>query len=160
MTPAAVFDRDLVAALPALRKTAWRLTSHREAAEDLVNDTVERALRYRDRFLPGSNMAGWLRAVCLHHFLSERRKAWRWNHLGELEESLLPAACDQHVRLELKEALDVVYSRLSPEQRDAVMWRALGDDIATIADEAGVSDGTIKSRLHRGHALLKEAFHA
>ena len=54
------FSADVLAWLEPLFATALRLTRNRADAEDLVQDTVVKALRFSDRFTPGTNLKAWL----------------------------------------------------------------------------------------------------
>src|SRR5919109_2807907 len=60
------FGSEVLAYLEPLYATAMRLTRNRADAEDLVQDTVVRALRFKDRFEPGTNLRAWLYTI-LHN---------------------------------------------------------------------------------------------
>ena len=60
------FSADVLAFLEPLYATALRLTRNRADAEDLVQDTVVKALRFSDRFTPGTNLKAWLYTI-LHN---------------------------------------------------------------------------------------------
>src|SRR5689334_7696492 len=68
------FEADLVAELPTLRRYAYKLTHDREQAMDLVQDTCEKALRFRRLFREGTNMRAWVLTIMRHHFSDTRRK--------------------------------------------------------------------------------------
>jgi RNA polymerase sigma-70 factor (ECF subfamily) len=60
------FSTEVLGYLEPLYATAMRLTRNRADAEDLVQDTMVRALRFRDRFEPGTNLRAWLYTI-LHN---------------------------------------------------------------------------------------------
>src|SRR5271169_5920648 len=63
------FDADLVAQLPVLRRYAHKLTRDREETMDLVQDTCERALRFRHLFNEGTSLRAWVLTIMRHQFL-------------------------------------------------------------------------------------------
>src|SRR5260370_30146022 len=67
------FEADLVAQLPSLRRYAYNLTHDREQAMDLVQDTCEKALRFRRLFREGTSMRAWVLTIMRHHFFDTRR---------------------------------------------------------------------------------------
>src|SRR5260370_17286823 len=69
-----VFEADLVAQLPVLRRYAGKLTHDREDALDLVQDTCERALRFRHLFREGTNLRAWVLTIMRHHFLDQAKR--------------------------------------------------------------------------------------
>src|SRR5260370_25118260 len=69
-----VFEADLVAQLPVLRRYAGKLTHDREDALDLVQDTCERALRLRHLFREGTDLRAWLVTIMRHRFLDMAKR--------------------------------------------------------------------------------------
>jgi RNA polymerase sigma-70 factor (ECF subfamily) len=59
---------DLVKALPLLRAFARSLTGDRDRADDLVQETIARALANRDKFREGTNLNAWLVTILRNHF--------------------------------------------------------------------------------------------
>ncbi len=123
------------------------LTRDRDAAEDLVHDTVVKALTGRHSFQPGTNHAAWLFRIQRNEFIS----------------GLAPASADgagRHVRLPIAfypphqdRWSDHARIRMSAfgvaaAQREALLLAVLeGLPYETIADHTGVSVGTVKSRI-------------
>src|SRR5258708_39817789 len=68
------FHEQLKAILPRLRIYALSLTRDRDAADDLVHDTVIKALTGRHSFQPGTNLAAWLFRLQRHEFISGLRR--------------------------------------------------------------------------------------
>ena len=65
----------MVEHLPALRAFALSLTRNAAAADDLVQDTIEKAWSNLSKFQPGTNMRAWLFTIQRNTFYSDRRKA-------------------------------------------------------------------------------------
>src|ERR1700745_3596824 len=76
----------LVSQMPALRRMALRLTGHESEADDLVQETLTRALERRWQFRPGSNLRAWLFTIERSLFISAYRRRRNVAWLGSLEE--------------------------------------------------------------------------
>lgn len=68
------FEAEVEPHLDALYRTALRMTHQPQAAEDLVQDTLERAYVHYARFEPGTNMRGWLFRILSNLAISAYRK--------------------------------------------------------------------------------------
>jgi len=154
MTP---FEADLVALMPGLRVFAFRLSQDNTKADDLAQDTLAKALRFRNAYAPGTNMRAWLYQIAKNLWIDERRRAWRTT---ELEPEMLDGMAVQPVapiRIELAEALEV-FNRL-PDQRMREAMTAIcfdGEGYAETAQAHGCPIGTIKSLISRGRAEMRE----
>ncbi|KAA2233154.1 sigma-70 family RNA polymerase sigma factor [Salinarimonas soli] len=146
---------ELVAFLPSLRAFAISLCGNPDVADDLVQDTVERAWRARDRFEPGTNVHAWLFTILRNAFLSRCRKAGReiddpeGIHAGRIA---TPAAQEAWLDLaDLRRAL----AELSVELREAILLvGAEGLSYQEAAEIMGCPLGTAKSRVCRARAHL------
>ena len=155
------FEADLIAQLPSLRRYAYKLTHDREQAMDLVQDTCEKALRFRRLFRQGTNMRAWVLTIMRHHFSDTRRKradamAGARCAFEEFSEwAYSDARADQICFV--KEALRLAVERLSEEQADA-FWPTLGgatrEECAVLS---GVPKGTVGTRLHRARSFMRRA---
>src|SRR5919106_1762530 len=76
MVERAEFEQEVLAHLDALYSSALRLTRNRHDAEDLVSDTVVRALHHWERYTLGTNARAWLFKMQYHLFVSRMRK-WK-----------------------------------------------------------------------------------
>lgn len=131
------FHEQLKAILPRLRIYALSLTRDRDAADDLVQETVVKALKGRHSFQPGTNLAAWLFRIQRNEFISGVRK----------QRPTVP------VDLEIAERLS---HPLAPTQREALLLAVLeGLPYEVIAEHTGVSVGTVKSRVSRGRDTLE-----
>jgi RNA polymerase sigma-70 factor (ECF subfamily) len=148
---------ELVEALPMLRAFARSLAGNRDRADDLVQETVMRALANRDKFQEGTNLHAWLVTILRNQYYSEGRKRRRevedaeGGHAGRL--ASIPA---QNGHLELDDFLRAM--RLLPdEQREAlILIGASGFSYEEAAEICKVRVGTVKSRVSRARARLEE----
>jgi RNA polymerase sigma-70 factor (ECF subfamily) len=126
-------------------------------AEDAAQDAFLTLYRKADTFRGGSLFSTWMYRVTTNACNDLARKRARRPRKADAVVEDLPLA-DQHdaigthlLRLEVREAL----MRLEPVQRDAVVGHTLqGRPYHEMAEELGVAVGTMKSRVHRGHAKL------
>jgi len=147
----------MLALLPSLRAFALSLTNAREIADDLVQDTLVRALAKIDQFQPGTNMGAWLFTILRNIFYSQCR---RTKH--EIEDpdgsyaARLWTAPDQHGKCDVQDTLRAL-AMLPLEQREAlILVTAEGLSYEEAARICGVAVGTIKSRVSRGRVRLAE----
>src|ERR1700681_529066 len=147
----------ILAAIPNLRAFAISLSGNVDRADDLVQETVLRALANIDSFQPGTNMPAWLFTILRNLFRSEYRKRRREveDATGMYAESL-KSQPEQPGRLEFEE-LRQALAKLAPDQREAVILvGASGFSYEEAAAICGCAIGTIKSRVNRARARLAE----
>jgi RNA polymerase sigma-70 factor (ECF subfamily) len=126
-----------------------------ERAEDLVQETIMKALANMNLFEPGSNMSAWLCTILRHEFYSDYRKRRRevrdedGNYAARLRSG---PAQEGHMRfLELRRALD----QLPPAHREAlILVAASGHSYRDAATLCACAVGTLKSRINRARARL------
>ena len=147
----------MLAAVPALRAFAMSLCGKIDRADDLVQETLVRALTNIDTFEPGTNMSAWLFTILRNLFRSEYRKRRR-----EVEDSeghfsaTLKSQPDQPSHMEFEEFRSAL-ARLPPDQREAlILVGASGFSYEEAAQICGSAVGTIKSRVNRARIRLAE----
>lgn len=158
------FEHDLVALLPALQAFARHLAKDSDRGEDLTQDALVNALKYREKFTAGTNLKAWVFFIARNIFYSERRRAWRMitmPYVG-VDESvsladMIPTPARQHHSLELDDLLEAI-SYLPPLMADAVLAIGEGISYEEAAAEFGSEVGTVKSRVSRGRAQLDQWF--
>jgi RNA polymerase sigma-70 factor (ECF subfamily) len=157
VTPEPSTQSIMLAAIPNLRAFAMSLSGSADRADDLVQETVVRAMANIGSFTPGTNMAAWLFTILRNSFRSQYRKRRRevedpdGSYLASLK---LPP--EQFGRLEFKELIEAL-AELPYVQREALLLVAASgfsyDEAAAIC---GTAVGTIKSRVSRARQRLAE----
>ena len=152
--------------LEPLYATALRLTRNPADAEDLVQDTFVKALRFSDRFTPGTNLKAWLYTILMNTWRNRRRDAAR--DTVEIDSPRVEAAAEGGpaaletpeqilLRATVREDLQAALDRLPEVFREAVWLRDVEEfTYAEIAEMAGIPIGTVMSRISRGRRLLFE----
>ena len=142
----------IVPYIPNLRRYARALVGDRDGADDLVQDTLERAVRKFHLWRPG-DLRAWLFSI-MHNVFVNQLKARRIAPDVELDESFAaPMASVGPLDLEdMQRALNT----LAPEQREVVLLVALEDmSYADVSRALGIPMGTVMSRLSRGREKLR-----
>ena len=166
--PPAEFEKLLLGEVDALYRLARRLTRHADRAEDLVQETVARALRGRDSFQQqGYGIKPWLLRIMYHLHLNRAGREKRQPVATE-DAALeahgvaaagpgatlpIPSSDFQAMDEQLVQALDAL-----PAEGRAVMllWAVEGLSYKEIAAALGVPIGTVMSRLHRARRRLAD----
>ena len=159
-------DAAAVEHLDALFAAAMRLTRDVHAAQDLVQDTYVKALRFGHRFEPGSNLRGWLFTILHNTFRNDRRGAGR--DPVDVDSDVVDRAADgtedavtpesELIRAATAAELRTVLDGLPAAYRQAVWLRDVEEfSYAEIAAMLGVPIGTVMSRIARGRRLLQKS---
>jgi RNA polymerase sigma-70 factor (ECF subfamily) len=141
--------------VPSLRAFAISLSGNVDRADDLVQETLLRALANIHSFQPGTNLSAWLFTILRNLFRSEYRKRKREveDADGSFAESL-KSNPDQIGRVEFQE-FRAALAQLPPEQREAlILVGASGFSYEEAADICDCAVGTIKSRVNRARGRL------
>jgi RNA polymerase sigma-70 factor (ECF subfamily) len=149
------FHAQLKAVLPRLRIYALSLTRDRDSADDLVHDTVVKALAGRHSFERGTNLAAWVFRIQRNEFISGLRRVRPSVPVDSAIAESLSHQPHQESRLIMREFVSA-FAKLAPTQREALLLAVLeGQSYEVIAAHTGVSVGTVKSRISRGRAALE-----
>lgn len=150
-----VIRDQVLATVPSLRAFAISLSGNIDRADDLVQETLLRALAHIDSFEPGTNMPAWLFTILRNLFRSEYRKRRR-----EVEDAegryadTLKSNPEQTGRVEFQE-FRTALEKLPPDQREAlILVGASGFSYEDAAAICGCAVGTIKSRVNRARSKL------
>jgi len=158
------FEAEVIGQLDALLHFALRFTYNRPDAEDLVSDTVLRALSRWRQYQLGTNVRAWLFTILFRLFVGQRRREracvvelvegendWSSDLLvshADPERSFYDSQLDG----EIARALD----DLPGHYRIAVVLSDLHDlPYGQIAELLGIAEGTVKSRLFRARRMLQ-----
>lgn len=150
--------REIAALLPDMRAFARFLARDRTVADDLVQDTIVRALGAIDQFAPGTNLKAWLFTIQRNAFYEQRRRRRREDTLLRAQ----PPADNVRVPAQLAHSeisdLQRLIWELPPLLREALILVAaqeLSHEEAAMI--CGVPIGTMKARLSRARAALTRA---
>ncbi len=166
-----LFEQQALEHIDALYGTALRLTGSRDSAEDLVQDTYVRALKFWTKFDPGTNLRAWLFRMMFNLFINQYRRTKRGREISEgheqsdlrvqvlPDEHLAPTTTPEEFFFERLFSDDVVeaLSDLAPDFKMVVLLADInGFSYKQIADILNIPVGTVMSRLHRGRRMLRE----
>lgn len=163
----ATFETIVRPHLDRLYRLAFRLTGQRAEAEDLFQELLIKAFSKLDDLVSIDKPGSWLSRIMYHLFIDERRRYAR-RRLQTVEEGSLPgdglaglAGNDDPVhdneRLEKMQRLDAALAQLSDDHRIVVLLHDTeGYTMEEIQELMEVPVGTVKSRLHRARARLRE----
>lgn len=164
------FADELLTHMDTMFSVASRMTRGASEAEDLVQDTVLKAIRAKDQFEPGTNLKAWLLRIMTNTFINKYRRGGmervvfegpsadalvdNWTSASSMRAVRDPEtqALTPLIEAELSKALD----ELPEEFRVAVMLSDVEElSYKEIAEIMGCPIGTVMSRLHRGRKLLQ-----
>lgn len=149
--------RTMVAHLPALRRYALGLSGTKPAADDLVQDCLERALRRLETLQGEDKMAGWLRSILFNIFIDNRRQMKHRGESVQLEvvENSPGDTVPPDRQHEAQEVLRATSFLSGPHRQILLLVGVEGLSYREAADELGVPVGTVMSRLARARDQLR-----
>jgi RNA polymerase sigma-70 factor (ECF subfamily) len=163
----ATFEKIVRPHLDRLYRLAFRLTGQQAEAEDLFQELLIRAYGKLDDLVAIDEPGSWLSRVMYNLFIDERRRFAR-QRMHLVDEGYLPGdgleglpgsdnPARDHERLEKLQRLDQALSQLSDEHRVIVLLHDTeGYKLEEIHKVMNIPVGTVKSRLHRARARLRE----
>jgi RNA polymerase sigma-70 factor, ECF subfamily len=160
VSPPTCATQDLPSHLPGLRRFARKLTRSREHADDLVQDTVERALRHAHSFKPGTDLRKWLFKIMYNAFLNHVTIANRMPciSIGDYrEEDFHLARLSPESQWAELHDLRYALALLHEDQRQLISMVAI--ECMTYENVARTLDipvGTVMSRLSRARRRLRK----
>jgi RNA polymerase sigma-70 factor (ECF subfamily) len=165
------FEEEALELSDQVYRVARRLTASREEAEDLVQQTYERAFRSWRQFTPGTNLRAWLLRILTNLNIDRGRRQQRTPQTTSIDEQpdyflynrLEASASEENPdeervleRLSQDSVVDAL-ADVPHDFRDVIVLVDIGD--FSYADAAQILDipvGTVMSRLHRGRRILKK----
>ena len=152
------FARLLEAQLPRLRRYARALTRDPSRADDLVQDTLVRALDKQHLYQDGTNLRAWLFTLMHNQHVNNARRNVREDNSLDVDTvaAHLVAVTDPTASRQLRE-LDEAIGKLAMEQRQVILLIGLeGMSYEEAAAILNVPIGTVRSRLSRGREALRQ----
>jgi RNA polymerase sigma-70 factor (ECF subfamily) len=143
--------------IPRLRRYARALTRNADRADDLVQDTLTRAIAKAHLWQPGTDIRAWLFTIMHNQNVNKVRRAIRDHANVDVDEcAKLVATTDPTASRQLRE-LERALAQMLEEQRQVVLLVGLeGMSYEDAAAILNVPIGTIRSRLSRGREVLRK----
>jgi RNA polymerase sigma-70 factor, ECF subfamily len=146
---------DVVAHISSLKRYAMALTRSPDRADDLVQDTLARAIAKQHLFEPGTDLGAWLRTMLHRRHVDKTRRAVREGvHVSADGLVDLPCAAAQYPHMLLREVLSAM-DKLPADQRKTLVCLSQGHSREDVARQMGVPLDTVRSRAALARRALK-----
>lgn len=150
------FEAGVLAAMPRLYSFAMSLCRNHHKAEDLVQDTVAKALLKADQYQPGTNLVGWLFTILRNDWYSQVRK--RGREVADPDgiiAALVPIPEGQSAAYDLKIVRRRMRELNSIQRRSLQLVGLNGYQYDEVAEILGIAVGTVKSQISRARSFLE-----
>ncbi len=156
------FNEQLLSLRQQLYYFALGLTKDRENAQDLVQESILRAITFRDKFRDNTNFKAWVYTIVKNTFINGHRRNKRTRVIMDSVERereqvsrvQTPATVEANVkRTEIERSLN----QLDPAFRTPFMMHFEGFKYNEIATRMSIPVGTVKSRIHQARQRLQES---
>lgn len=158
------FSQDLAAMRPVLRGFSRHFTTDRDEALDLVQETMLKALTYRDRYKHDTNLKGWLYTIMRNIFINNYRRARRVMFSSDAAaENRVLSLPDSHTfhqpsaSIEFKEIWADI-NNLRDELKTPFKMHLTGYKYHEIAEHLQIPIGTVKNRIFHARQEIRERF--
>lgn len=150
--------QDIEKFIPHLRRYAGAIAYNREAADDLVQDSLLMALKKSHLYRPGTNLRAWLFTIMHNQHVSGIRRSVRAGFPVDPDEAATALATKPNQETgPIMSAVAAALRNLPDEQRIPIESVALdGKSYEEVAEASGLALGTVKSRISRGRRRLRE----
>lgn len=147
-----IFEKEILELEGNLSRYAYSLTSNRDDAKDLVQETFFKALNNKEKFNENTNIKAWVYTIMKNTFINDyRRRSKRQTMFSEgVHEFVInnrPADLTPEQEFGFRE-LNAIVNTLEPEFRIPFQMHDNGFKYQEIAEELGLHLGTVKSRIH------------
>ncbi|RWN60254.1 sigma-70 family RNA polymerase sigma factor [Mesorhizobium sp.] len=151
------FEEELVGLRPHLFRQAMKLTRSIPAAEDLLQDTMVRALTYKDKFQPGTTLAAWTFTILRNHFIAGKRREGRVvEDPDDVHLNQLVINPPQEAREDFRDLLGAFITLPLKMQQALYLVGVLGHGYAEAAEMLDLPEGTVKSQVNRARTKLEK----
>lgn len=150
-------DGEIVELIPALRAFAWSLARNHQESDDLVQETLVKALANLHRFEPGTNLRSWLFTIMRNSFYNSVKIAAR-ERTGAADCISVQAVSSGNQEWSLRgtETISAIKRVPEPYREMLILVVALGETYEDAARICNCAIGTVKSRVSRGRTLVME----
>ena len=158
----AEFDQNIAKLRPTLRTFTYRFTSNREESQDLVQDTILKALTYRDKFREDTNLKGWLFTIMRNTYINSYRKTQRERTThDDTKELYLLNVEDEHTfnRPEASMEFKEVWRNMNTIKNDLLIpfkMHTSGYKYHEIAKHLKIPVGTVKNRIFHARKEIQK----
>ena len=165
----AIFDNEFMPHIHSMYNFGYRLTLDRDDAKDLVQDTYLKAFRFIESFQKGTNAKAWLFRILKNSFINDYRKKSKepskvdyqevetYYNSEEVDRQITPDLRVESLKDMIGDEISNALNALDVDFRTVIILCDLEgfkyEEMAKILD---IPIGTVRSRLHRARALLKE----
>jgi len=153
----ATIGPQIEAEIPFLRRVVRRWYREAADADDLVQDTLLRALASAHLWQHGSNLRAWLVTIMRNQFLETIRRTRRWDAVEIIDIADQRVSADMEARLTLRD-VERAFRRLPAKQRSAVLLAGIeGKSYSEVARMMGLSVDAVRCHLARARDQLRNA---
>jgi RNA polymerase sigma factor (sigma-70 family) len=146
---------DILDLVPALRGYAWSLTRSQQDVDDLVQETLTKAVANVGRFEPGTHLRAWLMTIMRNSFYNDISKRNRERTGGaDCVSGSVVSPATQEWTIRGKEVLEAVLALPEYYREVLVLVVMLGESYESAARICGVTIGTVKSRVNRARSIV------
>lgn len=155
------FTSQICGLRPHLNQFAIKFTKNVEDADDLVQDTLMKAMRYAQMYKEGTNLKGWLYTIMRNTFINNYRSVSKRQAIVTTSEDLnsvqlsISASKNLAENKFIQKDINAAMSALSPEYYIPFIKYFEGFKYHEIAEELNIPIGTVKTRIHIARKMLK-----
>lgn len=149
-------DFDVVEYIPALRGYAWSLTRRQMDVDDLVQETLVKAIANAHQYRRGTNLRAWLMRIMRNTFYNAVAKAKERTGEKDCASSSLSTPATQEWSLTGKEVMTAVMELPTHYREMLILVVMLGETYEDAAKVCGVAIGTVKSRVNRARQMVQD----
>lgn len=156
------FRRSVQCETQSLRQYAYQLTRNAEDTNDLVQDTMLKALTYQDKFMDGTNLKGWLYTIMKNTFINNYRRMMKRNtFIDQTDNDYYIDSISVSVKNDaenkfMKKDLDLAISRLPISLKKPFTMNNCGFKYHEIAEILDIPIGTVKTRIFVARRQLRD----
>jgi RNA polymerase sigma-70 factor (ECF subfamily) len=156
------FNQQLITQRPALRNFAFSLTSNSEEAQDLLQETMLKALVYKDKFAESTNLKAWLYMIMKNTFINSYRRTIKSREILQKSKDVSTEQLAKNYQKNTAESvlsekeIMICIDALEDEYKIPFIRFYNGFKYKEIADEMDLPIGTVKSRIFLARRKLMD----